>query len=102
MRNYLYAFSAVSLFALLFVIKPFWGDPKAKEEAIIQAVKLYLEQVHYAPQSFDDEYSAKAFDLYVDYLDANKRFLTQSEVSKLAEHRKNIDDEMNNGTLILE
>ena len=101
MKNYLYAFSSVTLIAILYMLNPFAGDPKAKEEAIIKAVKTYLEQVHYQPQDLNDEFSAKAFDLYVDYLDGGKRFLTQNEINKLSEYRMQVDDELKNNTLLL-
>ena len=101
MKNYLFAFSSVALLAAMFIINPFTGDPKAKEEAIIKAVLAYLDQVHYQPVDLNDEFSGKAYDLFVESLDGNKRFLTQDELGKVSIYKNQIDDELNNGTLLL-
>ncbi len=101
MRNYLFAFSSVALLAAMFIINPFTGDPKAKEEAIIKAVLAYLDQVHYQPVELNDEFSEKAYDLFIESIDANKRFLTQDDLGKLIDFRLKIDDELENSTLLL-
>ena len=104
MRNYLFAFSSIISIGLFYIIlsgnNPFGVDPKVKEEVIIKAVRTHLQQVHYAPQNIDDDFSSKAFDLYIKYLDGNKRFLTQVELDKLNLSRNLIDDQLNANSLI--
>jgi carboxyl-terminal processing protease len=57
-----------------------------------------LNQAHYNPMKINDEFSEKAFNLYVKRLDFNKKFLIQSDIDALAKYRRQIDDEVNNGT----
>ncbi len=100
MRNYLFAFSSFAIIAAMFLVKPLFNDPAAKEEAIIKAVLLYLDNYHYEPQELDDDFSMKAYDLFIESLDGNKRFLTQEELEKLASYKTQMDDELKNNTLL--
>ncbi len=105
MKQYLFAFSSVVTATMLYLVisgtGPFSIDPKDKEAVIVKAVKSYLNQVHYAPQEMNDAFSQKAFDLFLKYLDNNKRFLTQSEADQLAQSRDLIDDQLNENQLTL-
>lgn len=94
MRNYLYAFSTMAVVAVMYVFNPLAADPKEKEEAIIKAVRTYIEQVHYSPKVIDDSFSLKAFNLYMEALDGSKRFLTKEEVNRMSKHQYQIDDEL--------
>ena len=104
MKQYLFAFSSVVMAAIFYVVftgaGPFGVDPKAKEEAIISAVKSHLQQVHYAPQEIDDNFSAKVMDLFMESLDGSKRFLTRNEVKSLSIYRDQLDDQLENNQLI--
>lgn len=105
MKQYLFAFSSVVTAVILYVVLtgagPFGIDPKEKEAVILKAVKSHLDQMHYAPQVLDDEFSQKAFDLFIKYLDNNKRFLTQTEADELALSRNLIDDQLKEYQLTL-
>lgn len=101
MRNYLFAFSSVAILAALFIFNPFANDPKEKEEAIIKAVRAYLDQLHYQPVDLNDEFSEKAYNLFIESIDGNKRFLTKEDLVKLEGFKTQIDDEMENYTLLL-
>jgi carboxyl-terminal processing protease len=57
-----------------------------------------LNQAHYHPLKVDDEFSEKAFNLYIKRLDVSKKFLMQQDVDALSKYKKNIDDEINNGS----
>ncbi len=69
-----------------------------KNQILLDMLMSSLNQAHYSPLKIDDEFSEKAFTLYLKRLDNNKKFLLQSDVDALAKFRKNIDDEITNGT----
>lgn len=57
-----------------------------------------LSQAHYSPVKIDDAFSEKVYTLYIKRLDFGKKFLLQSDVDQLAKYRREIDNEVNNGT----
>ncbi len=99
MRNYLFAFSSLAVIAAIFLVKPLFSDPVEKEEAIVKAVLAYLDRFHYEPQELDDDFSAKAYDLFISSLDGNKRFLSEIELDKLSAYKLQMDDELRNSSM---
>ena len=65
-----------------------------KESLILNAVINYLDVLHFKPQTVDDEFSNKAFDLYLNNIDPGKRFLVQSEIDQLSIYKDQIDDQI--------
>lgn len=57
-----------------------------------------LSQAHYSPVKIDDAFSEKVYTLYTKRLDYGKKFLLQSDIDQLAKYRRQIDEEVNNGT----
>jgi len=74
-------------------------DFKEKESMIMHALLSVMDQVHFEPSDLDDEFSSKAFNLYLDAIDPYKRFLTQEEVDQLKVYETQIDDQAKNRTL---
>jgi carboxyl-terminal processing protease len=68
------------------------------EDILLRAINASLQGAHYDPATVDDDFSQKAFDLYLKNMDANKRMLLQSDVDALKAFEKKIDDETKNGT----
>ena len=68
------------------------------EDILMKAVNASLQGAHYDPAIINDEFSEKAFNLYLKNLDANKRLLSKSDVKQLDKFEKEIDDEIKNGT----
>ncbi|OEU76387.1 MAG: hypothetical protein BA874_13350 [Desulfuromonadales bacterium C00003068] len=58
-----------------------------------------LTQNHYRDQGLDDQFSAAAFELYMQQLDSQKRFLLQEDVETLRIYEQQIDDEVLSGYL---
>ena len=84
----------VSLFSIL--PKPV---PVDKEQAVLRTMIKSLNQAHFAPQELNDSFSIKVFDLYLDRIDAGRRFFTQEEVDSLHVHRLKLDDQISNADL---
>ena len=68
------------------------------EDILLKAVNASLQGAHYDPAVINDEFSEKAYKLYLKNIDANKRLLSKADVKKLDKFEKEIDDEIKNGT----
>lgn len=69
-----------------------------KNQILQDMLMSVLNQAHYSPLKVDDEFSEKAFNLYLKRIDISKKFLLQSDVDEFSKYKKSIDDEINNGT----
>ncbi len=75
------------------------GDvPEGKNEILIKALMQGLNSGHYRPEKVDDAFSKKAFKLYLERLDYNKKFLLASDVEKLRKYETAIDDQLRDGS----
>ncbi|WP_207435722.1 carboxy terminal-processing peptidase [Sabulibacter ruber] len=69
-----------------------------KNEVLTKVLVQGLSSAHYSPERLDDNFSKKAFDLYLERLDYNKKFLLQSDVDQLRAYQTQLDDEFKNGS----
>ncbi|HEY1038145.1 MAG TPA: carboxy terminal-processing peptidase, partial [Bacteroidia bacterium] len=69
-----------------------------RNQIILDIVMSGLNNAHYSPKTIDDDFSEKFFDLHLKRLDYSKKFLIQADVNQLAAYKKQLDDEINNGT----
>ncbi|WP_062542380.1 carboxy terminal-processing peptidase [Rufibacter tibetensis] len=69
-----------------------------KNEVLTKVLMQGLSSAHYSPERLDDNFSKKAFNLYLERLDHNKKFLLQSDVDQLATYQTQLDDEFKNGS----
>jgi carboxyl-terminal processing protease len=69
-----------------------------KNQILQDILMSVLNQAHYSPLKVDDDFSEKAYNLYLKRIDVSKKFLLQSDVDALSKYKKNIDDEINNGS----
>lgn len=70
-----------------------------RQRLIAYLISQQLTQNHYRDQVLDDSFSSATFDLYVQQLDSQKRFLLQEDVERLRAFEQRIDDEMLSGYL---
>lgn len=68
-----------------------------KEDILVKLTTSVLERWHYKPVEIDDEFSKRAFDTYLKYLDGSKRFLLKEEVESLEKSRLLLDDQIREG-----
>jgi carboxyl-terminal processing protease len=83
------AISATALVAA-FCPKP---TPSDKESVLLQAINNALTSLHYAPQPMSDDFSKKAYKLYLDRADAGRRFFTQEDINQLQPFETQIDEQ---------
>lgn len=69
-----------------------------KEEVLVGELFELLNMFHYTPQKIDDNFSEKAYNLYIQRLDYDKMFLTQNDLAILETYKRTIDDEIMNKT----
>ena len=70
-----------------------------RERMIQNAVLSILDQAHFDPVDLDDEFSTKAFDQFLEYIDGRKRFFTHEDIVQLEPYRLDIDDQARIGSL---
>ncbi|HMQ89059.1 MAG TPA: carboxy terminal-processing peptidase [Flavilitoribacter sp.] len=92
-------FSVLAAAALLMAAYFPKENNEEKEAVLVRTIMRGLEYMHYQPPTIDDDFSHKAFDLYLDDIDSGRRFLTQGDVNKMKVFRNLIDDEATTGDL---
>ena len=65
-----------------------------------QTIVEILENYHYEPQKINDNFSEKLFDLYIDRLDADKRFFLAKDIKELSKFKKDLDNQARNGSYV--
>ena len=73
---------------------PFSENNQEKESILIQTMMEGLKQLHYQPAKLDDDFSARAYKLYLDRLDPGRRWLTQEDIALLKPFKSSIDDQI--------
>ena len=68
------------LAATVFLAAYYPKDDTQKESILVQTVIKGLERYHYHPLEIDDNFSKKAFDIYLERLDYGRRFLTKQDI----------------------
>ncbi|MEJ8802987.1 carboxy terminal-processing peptidase [Pontibacter sp. H249] len=89
---------AVVLLTGSFILYRATDVPEGKNEILIKALMQGLTQGHYRPEKVDDAFSKKAFGLYLNRLDYNKKFLLASDVAQLRKYETAIDDQLRDGS----
>lgn len=89
---------AVILVTGSFILYKRDATPEGKNEILIKALMQGLNTGHYQPEKVDDNFSKKVFNLYLERLDYNKKFLLATDVSKLRQYEAAIDDELREGS----
>ncbi|MEL7219670.1 MAG: carboxy terminal-processing peptidase [Bacteroidota bacterium] len=97
-KSLFFSLAAVSMLAAF--VYPQLSDEQ-KETVLVQTLMRGLDRYHYIPQEIDDDFSAKAYDLYLNAIDGGKRFLTAEEVAELGQYEDRIDDQLNAGEFTL-
>lgn len=94
-------FAATVLLLTLVAFLPTGPKEQTKDQILSEIIKLSMKNYHYNSIEFDDEFSEKAFNLYLERLDYNKRFFLESDYEKLSEYKYKIDDELNTNSFEL-
>ncbi|WP_299885458.1 carboxy terminal-processing peptidase [uncultured Lacinutrix sp.] len=69
------------------------NDPD-KDKLLVQIITLALEQLHFQPKDFNDDFSKDVYKTYLDRIDPLKRFFLKSDIEEFAEYETLIDDQL--------
>lgn len=72
-----------------------------REKVLSQLIGNWLTNWHYSGKKIDDDFSAKSFAQYTEYLDNGKSFLIQADLEILKAYMFKIDDELRSGDFSL-
>ena len=62
------------------------NDPN-KDKLLVQIITLALEQLHFQPKDFNDEFSQDVFHTYFNRIDPLKRFFLKSDIEEFEEFK---------------
>lgn len=91
-------FSLVALVLLVAAYFP-WVNNEQKEAVLVRTLIRGLEYMHFEPKEIDDDFSERAFNLYLEDIDGARRLLTQEDIARLEVYKYDIDDETANGEM---
>lgn len=93
----------VSIIVCLFILIGIFPTYSQLLDKDLLLSKLLFENVqlfHYSGPKLDDTYSKQAWTQFIDRLDPNKRFFTQSDIDTLKKYETGVDDEIAEGDLV--
>ena len=92
-RNYKIILAVLAISAVLWSFIPKKEEPNPEKEAILMELLTYvIQNGHYNPAKINDEFSKKAFNDYLNNIDPNKRFFTQTDVDNFKKFELEIDE----------
>ena len=65
-----------------------------KDKLLIQVITFVLQQGHFNPKEFDDNFSENLFDNYLEVLDPVKRYFYESDIKDFEKYKYTIDDQL--------
>jgi len=71
-----------------------------KDKLLIDLITYVLEKGHYSPKDLDDQFSAEAFDRFIEGMDPLKRYFLASDIESFEKYRLSIDDQLINKELV--
>lgn len=69
-----------------------------KDKLLLEVLMKSLENSHFQPKVLNDEFSEDVYELYLERLDFNKRFLLEEDVKQLEKYKFEIDDQIKSGS----
>ena len=76
-----------------FTTKTFDNNPD-KEKLLMQLVSYLLEEGHFQPKDFDDDFSHDVYKRFLKRIDPNKIYFYESDLKSFSEFETKIDDQL--------
>ncbi len=73
-------------------------NEQQKEKILLKLISQNLNSYHFLDVKVDDDFSEKAYHIFIKRLDYNKRFFIESDIQKLDKYKYSIDDEISDLT----
>lgn len=65
---------------------------------LIKVINFAINSGHYHPAEINNDFSEKAFGLYIERIDFGKRFFIKGDIETLSKYKRDLDDEMKEST----
>jgi carboxyl-terminal processing protease len=91
MRKVVCILSAVSI-VLVVACSAISVKDKNIEPSVFELTSTIVDNVHYNKQLLNDEFSKKVFDVFLENIDPNKRFLFKKDIQLLSKYKFKFDD----------
>ena len=98
-KNLKYTLPALVLIAALAAGFSWKAPSDDQEKVVMLLVHDALAGVHYQPKPIDDAFSQEVMDFFLESLDAEKRFLQQSDMGQMRAYQNQLDDALKNADL---
>ena len=98
-KNLKYTLPALVLIAALAAGFSWKAPSDDQEKVVMLLVHDALAGVHYQPKPIDDAFSQEVMDFFLESLDAEKRFLQQSDIDQMRAYQNQLDDALKNADL---
>ena len=98
-KNLKYTLPALALIAALAVGFSWKAPSDDQEKVVMLLVHDALAGVHYQPKPIDDAFSQEVMAFFLESLDAEKRFLQQSDIDQMRAYQNQLDDALKNADL---
>ena len=82
----------LGLALVVMAFKPLFIIGEERDKVILTVIRQAIRTAHYENIEFDDAFSSKVLDEYIEKLDYSKRFLLKSDIAELEKFRYTIDD----------
>lgn len=95
-KNIVFLFSLllVSFASCSFINKKF--ENPDKDKLLMETLFYVIKNGHYNPVDINEEYSERVYKSYINYLDPQKRFFLQSDITEFEKHKKNMGEYLTN------
>lgn len=95
-KNIVFLFSLllVSFASCSFINKKF--ENPDKDKLLMETLYYVIKNGHYNPVDINEEYSERVYKSYINYLDPQKRFFLQSDITEFEKHKKNMGEYLTN------
>ena len=84
----------VALASCSFTTKTF--DNPDKDKLLMQLITYLLEQGHFQPKDFDDEFSEEVYSRFLKTLDPYKHYFYSSDIKEFEDYKTDLDDQIKN------
>jgi len=90
--------------AILFVVSGLFligfssNTDDLRREMLIKVINFAINSGHYHPAEINNDFSEKAFGLYIERIDFGKRFFIKGDIETLSKYKRDLDDEMKEST----
>tara|TARA_Y100000589_G_scaffold140070_1_gene133794 strand:- start:14677 stop:16773 length:2097 start_codon:yes stop_codon:yes gene_type:complete len=93
MKKIVYVLSVISL-VLVVACSAISAKEKDKaiEPEVFEITNTIVDNIHYNRQELNDDFSKKVFDVFIENIDPNKRFLFQKDIQQLSKSKFKLDD----------